>query len=425
MAIGTQVKVGWDAQPVKAGLSKMEGQFAAVSKRLGAKLGSALKVGALAVGAGFLAGMKDLTAYTANLDDMANQTGLNVRQILTLEEALRLAGAEMEDTSKMLSTLGRNLYEAGQEAGPARDALHKLGLRAGDIRGMKLDQAFELIGKRIADTTWEMGELETVTTALFGSKGGTKMIRFFRDYSANMQKAEQNTRGFADALSGNVEDLARMDDELGRFPMLMRRLTLGVYQELTKAFGRKDLTVAIDEMFQDLRKKVDSAGGWWNFITDKFAELGEKAGDAFRKALFKGIDPNGWLGKQLGLDKEAAAQAFRKGGGDGRSYNGPIPSGGRGGFLGSPGALRGEPGSIIPVLLDKLMRAFQIRDSLIPRLGPSSTMPRLPAPNGGGSILDLKGEISMLNQQMRTLIADQRSGNTSLRKIENLELGWA
>ena len=33
--------------------------------------------------------------------------------------------------------------------------------------------------------------------------------------------------------------------------------------------------------------------------------------------------------------------------------------------------------------------------------------------------------MASLNQQMRTLIADQRSGNTSLRKIENLELGWA
>lgn len=287
MAIGTTVKVGFDATQVRAGFAGLKGMFAGAMRgfrQVG--IGAARQVGAGVtdlVGRIVMAipqGIKETADWAGNLTDMSAQTGVAVSKLVLMEEALRLAGASAADTSRIISVLADNLNEARMAEGPAREALNKLGFLAEDFADIPIDKAFEMIGKRAAELPKDFRGLEGIMADIFGARMGYKLIRFFRDFDGGMAQAENNVGTFARRLDATAGGYDQMSDALGRFQMRWRETMSIIIDQGTGVFG----TDWVDSMFDSLSpEKVRQS---LVFLREEISGLFK--GDGF-SGIFKGI----------------------------------------------------------------------------------------------------------------------------------------
>jgi len=292
MAIGTTLKVGFDAAAVRKGFAGLGGMFGGVMRgfrQIG--IGAARDVGARMtdlLGRVLMAvpqGIKETLDWAGNLTDMSAQTGVAVSKLVLMEEALRLAGASARDTSMIISRLADNLNEARDSTGPARDALNKLGFLAEDFANVPIDKAFEMIGKKAASLPKDFRGLEGIMADLFGARMGFKLIRFFRDFDGGMKMAESNVGKFANRLDATAGGYDQMSDALGRFQMRWRELMSIVIDQAGSTFG----TSWIDDMFDALSpEKVRQS---LVFLREEVAGIFK--GDGIG-GMFKGI------GRQIG-----------------------------------------------------------------------------------------------------------------------------
>ena len=284
MAIGTTVKVGFDASAVRAGMGGLKGLFSGAMRGMRqVGIGAARQIGTGmtdTLGRILMAipeGIKETMDWAGNLNDMSAQTGVAVSKLILMEEALRMAGAEAKDTSRMISTLADNLNEARDSTGPARDALNKLGFLAEDFANVPIDEAFEMIGKKAASLPDDFRGLEGIMADLFGAKMGFKLIRFFRDFEGGMKAAENNVGKFANRLDTTAGGYDQMSDALGRFKMRWRETMSIIIDQANAAFG----TNWIDEMFDSLSpEKLRMTITW---LREELANL--FTGDGFDKML--------------------------------------------------------------------------------------------------------------------------------------------
>ena len=316
MAIGTTVKVGFDASAVRSGMGGLKGLFSGAMRGMRqVGIGAARQIGAGAtdlLGRILMAipeGIKETMDWAGNINDMSAQTGVAISKLVVMEEALRMAGAEAADTSRMLSTLGSNIGEAMRETGPAQDALHKLGFKVSEFKGMGLDEVFEKIGRRAGEMSWGMGEFEATMADLFGAKMGFKMIRFFKDFDGGMAAAQNNVGDFGARLGSTAGGYDKMSDALGRFRMRWRETMAMIIDAGVELFGDDWVDQAFDFLSPEKVRQVFSAfkeeltkmmSGDFSSWTTMFQALGRQIGEGIKDAIgdsfsFKGLIPP-WMG---------------------------------------------------------------------------------------------------------------------------------
>jgi len=293
MAIGTTVKVGFDASAVRAGMGGLKGLFSGAMRGMRqVGIGAARQIGAGAtdlLGRIVMAipqGVKETMDWAGNLTDMSSQTGVSVSKLVLLEEALRLAGAEAKDSSRMISMLADNLNNARDEAGPARDALNKLGFLAEEFADVPIDKAFEMIGKRAAALPKDFRGLEGIMADLFGAKMGFKLIRFFKDFNGGMSQAENNVGRFAREIEQDAAGFDEMSDAIGRTEMRTRMFMASFARFMSNKMGSD----WVDKLFDKLTpEKLES---FFDSMSSTLANFFEKGVD------FNGVFRN--IGLQIG-----------------------------------------------------------------------------------------------------------------------------
>jgi len=323
MAIGTTVKVGWDASAVKSGMGSLRGIFGGAMRGFRqAGIGAARQAGVNImemIGNALMAGPK-LAEYAGDMVDFAARTRVSVADLVVLEEALSLAGAKGADTSRMLQMLADNLYEATQNVGPARDALNKLGFSGAEFVKLPIDKAFEKIGRKVGTLPDDFEGLEGIMSDLFGAKGGLRMISFFRDFDGGMEQARKNAEPFAKDIGENAVALDELSEKASAWKYAWKSFVLQ---------GMKTMPAILDAGFADIGI----------FDTSKHQQFWKGIGDAFVsgvKAIKNGELPALFsdlflaAGKQMGEGFKAAL---------GFSSSGEKGGGGMGGIL--KGAFKG------------------------------------------------------------------------------------
>lgn len=323
--IGTTFKLGFDGTSVSRGLGNISSVVGRVGRQIG--IGMAREVGTRMTDTlgRILSAVPESLAETMDwsgqLQDMSTQTGVSVKNLVELQEALRLSGAEGADTSRMISTLAANLSEAAKNGGPAADALRKLGLNAQEIAGMNIDQAFYTIGQRIAEltkttrtpieftylfgpkvgtqiveTSDKIAGLESSMADLFGARMGYKLIRFFKDFNGSMGQARNNVGDLASAMDGGLA--ARIDDmgdALGRWQTLKRSLGTMALDEVGRFGGGGGINRIFDSLdAEKFRPKIQELMSMLgrNLEVLLSQDLGKSFGDIFRnlgKSFGEGI----------------------------------------------------------------------------------------------------------------------------------------
>ena len=136
-------------------LQKTTNSTSAAMNKLKSAAGNAfgaLKALAPAIG---IAGMGKLVNDTLQLGDqlekMSQKTGLAVPVLDKLRQAADLGGTEFKTLSRALPTLAKNMQDASDGIGTAKDAFDRLGLGVTNADGSlkSLDQMFFEIGDKI------------------------------------------------------------------------------------------------------------------------------------------------------------------------------------------------------------------------------------------------------------------------------------
>jgi len=184
MAIGTSVKVGFDGDAVKRGFGGIKGMFGGLARSFGK--GAAMMGGAmagktlldLAIKAG--TGMNALADFAGEAEDTALQTGSTTAEIIKLDRALQLAGANVQ-AGMMLSTLSDNMYDATHGGQELQDVFNSIGLNAYNLAQMRPMDQFMAVGEALKDSNKDLNELNNITEKIFGGKMVMQLIKLFKN----------------------------------------------------------------------------------------------------------------------------------------------------------------------------------------------------------------------------------------------------
>lgn len=278
--IGTKLVVGFDGKAVKSGLAGIGGMMGRLGRQIG--IGGARQVGAQMtdwVGKLVMAipeAVSETMDWAGSLVDLSRQTGMATKDLMELSEAFRLAGGESMDAGRMIGTMRKTLYESSKEQeGDVVDALRALGLRGTGLESLGPMEQFQKIMQALNSTMGSMdpGQLEKITTALFGGKMGLKGIAVFKDFSAGIVKARENLGSLAETSPETLAMIDDLGDSIGRFSTVKKGLTLRLMEGLMGSSGLKGATGMVDSFYN----KMLSLG---NSFRDLGASL-RKAFDSF------------------------------------------------------------------------------------------------------------------------------------------------
>ena len=218
-------------------LQKTTNSTSAAMNKLKSAAGNAfgaLKALAPAIG---VAGLGKLVNDTLQLGDqlekMSQKTGLAVPVLDKLRQAADLGGTEFKTLSKALPTLAKNMQDASDGIGTAKDAFDRLGLGVTNADGSlkSLDQMFFEIGDKIK--TMDDRTLAAANAAeIFGTGMGAKLIPIMNQGSDAIQNLSTGfTQLSAERMATFNDSFAQMGE---KFNVLKVQLTSAFLPALEK-----------------------------------------------------------------------------------------------------------------------------------------------------------------------------------------------
>ena len=273
MAIGTTVKVGFDGEEVKRGFAGLKNGFSAIGRTMGK--GAALVGGMMAAQTlesiiiKAATGVNELADFAGAAEDVALQTGSTVSEIIRLNRALEIAGAQV-DAGRMLSTLADNMYDATHGGKELQDTFFKIGLSAAELAKMKPIDQFKTIMKTLSQYKGSLGEIGDITETIFGAKMGMQTIRFFQNADVMAGEMGADVAEFAKNVEKSASKLGSFSDQIGRLKYLWRGINLAGFDMLggNGAYLKK--------LFDGLESAINSGD---------FSKLGYMLKSEFAKAL--------------------------------------------------------------------------------------------------------------------------------------------
>ena len=153
---------------------------------------------------------------------LAQSLGTTVASIQVLERAGELAGVAMSGIEQATKDLTRRLSQAASGAGPAAEALGRLGLSAAELLALPLDERVGRINQAIADFV-PAAERAAVAGQLFGEEGSIAMSRID---TATLRQATQDVRDFGVVVSeADADRIERANDAISRLGLIWRGLS--------------------------------------------------------------------------------------------------------------------------------------------------------------------------------------------------------
>lgn len=179
----------------------------------------------LTIGLGLAGGaVFGLAASTASLGDnvakTADKLGIGIEALQELRYAAERSGVSTESFDTALERMVRNLGEASQGTGTAKDALDQLGLSAEELIQLEPEEALGLIADRMGQVGTQ-AEQAAIAADIFG-RSGVGMINMLRGGSRGLRQLRDDARRTGYVLS----EKAARDAEVFQDTLLDTQLAL-------------------------------------------------------------------------------------------------------------------------------------------------------------------------------------------------------
>lgn len=207
------------------GFGRLSREMEAANARLAGFARRVRVAAAAAVAAATAAGVAMVRSGLQTVDaqaQLAQSLGTTVASIQTLERAGELAGVSMSGIEQATKDLTRRLSQAAAGAGPAADALDRLGLSANDLIALPLDQRVGAINAAI-ESFVPAAERAAVAGQLFGEEGSIAMSRID---TATLRQATEDVLAFGVVVSEqDADQIERTNDAISRLGLIWRGLS--------------------------------------------------------------------------------------------------------------------------------------------------------------------------------------------------------
>jgi hypothetical protein len=253
-----------DSAPFTRGLGSAKGAL----KSFAGGVGTIIKGGVVAgLGVATVAVFK-LKQQMSELDGIAKlsaRTGFDPKTIAGFGFAVEQSGGSVESANKALDKFTKNMGEAMNGSGPAKDAIAEMGLSLKDIIKQTPEQQLLTLSQAISELPTE-AQRAAAAIDLFG-KGGQEMVGVFAN-------GEQGIRDFMDEADGlglgfSKEELANIEaanDAMNR----MSRVVGSVASALTVK-----VAPALESMFTGINDNAASMGGFGAMADSVFSFVGD------------------------------------------------------------------------------------------------------------------------------------------------------
>lgn len=202
------VRISADDSQARGILSRLPSLFKSV----------ATAIGAIGLGNLFAQGISKATAAVfsfaesgAAVDDMAKRTGASSESLSQLAFAAEQSGSSLQGVEKGMRKLSDVTTEAANGSDAAQKSLAAVGLTAGDLAGLKPEQAF----LSIAEGLRQIHDPATRASAaldLFG-RGGTELLPMMEDGAGGIQKLMAEADSLGLTLTGDQAAAAAAFDD--------------------------------------------------------------------------------------------------------------------------------------------------------------------------------------------------------------------
>ena len=169
-----EVKLQLTAQDkTAAAFNSLNKKLGGLNKSIGASVTKIAKIGAAFATAGVAAGVALTKASMASVDALAktsDRLGIATEKLAGLQHAASLAGVENRTLEKSLQNLAVGVSDAADGTGVAKDALLELGLSAGILEQLPIDQQMLEVADAMQDVKNQADKVR-IATDLFGARG--------------------------------------------------------------------------------------------------------------------------------------------------------------------------------------------------------------------------------------------------------------
>lgn len=195
---GAVIEIGGDDKPLQNALARASARLKAFGEGLSSIGKQLLGLGTAIVTPLAIAG-KAFALMGDEIYHASQRTGISVEALSELAYAAKQSGIELEDLEKGARKMQRTIVEAAIGSDAARDALQRLGLDVGKLKGLSPEEQFKAIGEslsRIHDPTIRAA----IAMEVFG-KTGTALIPLLDRGAAGIAAMQQRARDLGLTMS--------------------------------------------------------------------------------------------------------------------------------------------------------------------------------------------------------------------------------
>jgi len=274
-----RVSLSMDSAEFKRNLSEAERR----AEKFGKAIGTTLRAGVLAFAAAGTVAAAALVSWTkssmSTIDaqaKLAARVGASVAAIQTLQHAGELAGVGQEALAKTLGVLNARLGEAARTgAGPAYEALQRLGLSSRELSEMDADERIKALSDAMKEAGYSTQQMSDTLKNL--GVRNQEINNLFIEGSAAIDEAHSNLVAWGVALSDvDAAKVEMANDAMER----IGKVTEGIGNQL--AIRLSPLIQEVAEYFTDAAKET---GGFGSAI-DKALSLGVRLFAAINREIY-------------------------------------------------------------------------------------------------------------------------------------------
>lgn len=259
----TKIKITADVSSAERDIKKLEQALDNIGEAAGitAKALGGLTAAATAVA---FAVIKTLDS-AGQLIDVAKALGVSAQSLQAMQHAAHLAGVSTEELNGALQRMSANIGDAVVKgAGPAKDAIERLGVSLNTLQTQRPDQQFKTLAEALAGIQ-NPAERAAVATDLFGKGMAQKALEVAKGVEQARHELEKMGLALSDFDVAALDKAGDSVDELA-----------GLFDSaLKKAVA--DIAPYVVAIVEKIKEAIEAAGG--------FEAVWQKVKSAIREAL--------------------------------------------------------------------------------------------------------------------------------------------
>lgn len=254
-------KLVLDDKGYKLGMKDASGQMVNM-----ARIGKTLSIGVAAVGAAMTAAAgaaalltKQTVAIGDKYDKLSQRIGISVEKLSAYNHLAELSGTSLEGMATSVGRLSRNILDASEGVGEAKDAFERLGIEATDTEGNLKDA--DVVMMDIAERFKEMpdGAEKTALAMETMGRSGTAMIPMLNQGAEGMARMLDEGKQLRAWTTAQAKEAALLNDNFTRLKNLINGIKDDIGRALIPAFQAAIQTTY--ELFVENRNLIEGGIG--------------------------------------------------------------------------------------------------------------------------------------------------------------------